>query len=799
MNVRDFRIGWRLLIKEPAYSGAVIAGLAIGLAVCVLLLGFVRYSFTYNAHVHDNEWIFVVKERRNALPRPEWRARAPSALHGIALSSGPGIDATRATLVEVAARSGASMTTLALRVVDPNYLDFFGKRALDGDAGAALARPDALVLSRSKAQQLFGRVDALGRVLHIDGVPFEVKAILEDEPGNTTVGFDALVGRGKHSWDAPPSTGPIEREWTAAPELYVKLPAGAGEGAAAALTAVMQDAVTGQRDARLPAAWRERLGGARLTDISLARLADVYFDESLLRSRAGAQYGNRALVIALGGLALLILALASTNYINLAAVRTVARQREIGVRKVLGAGPAQLASQFIAESLLVCLLATLAGLGLAWLAAPLFGELVHRPMGGMLDATLCAGALALGALTGVLSALYPAWIALRLPARDTTRGRAGSESASALQLRRLVTVFQCGTAIALIGVTLAVGWQADYASDFHPGFDAAPVLVLSLPDDTKEPIANAFRAELEHLPQVEGVAAISEAVGRDGFKLTQVVRLTSGGSMGIEIKPVSANFFALLGVRAQVGRVFDKQRDLPGTTNIILNAMGARAFGFDRPEDALGRIVDGDKQIVGIAPDLRYRTLREKPEPMMYLMNPAQPVLLIRTAGNRTAVTANIAGLWQRHFPEALFDIVPAATVFANNYNEDRRLGKILTAASVVATVLAAFGIYVLSAYSVKRRAREIVLRKIHGATQGDIGRLVVREFVVLLSVGALIGVPLALLAIERYLSGFVERAPMGAWPAMVALACVAVVAMAAIVRHTLVAMRMFPATALRA
>ena len=794
MKVRDFRVGWRLLINEPAYSGAAIAGLAIGFAVCILLLGFVRYCFTYNAHLKDSEHVVVVKERRNFLPRPEWRVRGPAALKRVALASGPGVAATRSQTVEVAARYGGHVTQLELRVVDANYLAFFGKQTLAGDAGAALTRPDALVLSAAKALQLFGRADALGLVLHIDGVPFEVTAIIEDEPGNSTVGFDALLGPGKHSWDAPPQENPVEPEWRELHQLYIKLPTGADP---AALASLLQDAVARQVDARAPPAWRARAGGKPLTDIAVTRLSDVYFDEGLLHSRAGGQYGNRPLVIALGALAILILLLAGTNYVNLAAVRTMSRQREIGVRKALGAGPGRLAGQFIAESLLVCLLATLAGLVLAWLATPLFGELVNRPMAGLLDAQLCAGALALGALTGLLAALYPAWFAWRMPVGETLNERSGAESPGALRLRRMVTVFQCGAAVCLIGLTVAVFWQADYASSADPGFDPAQLIVVTLPAEPDSVTAQAFQTELGRLPQVGGVAAISEAVGRDDNTLVQSLT-HNGAALKMEIKPVSANFFALIGVHAEIGRVFKAGLDLAGSSNVILNAAGARALGFARPEQAVGRFIDGDKLVVGIAPDLRYRTLREKPEPMMYVMNAAQPVLLVKAAGDRGAAMDALALLWQRHFPNAVFDAVTADRVFAANYSEDRRLGKILTVASVIATVLAGFGIYVLSAYSVKRRAREIVLRKIHGAPRAAIARLVLREFIVLLALGAAIGMPLALFAIERYLSTFVERAAMGAWPALAAFCCVAAVAAAAIARHTLRAVRLLPAIAFR-
>ncbi|MET0857770.1 MAG: FtsX-like permease family protein, partial [Telluria sp.] len=162
------------------------------------------------------------------------------------------------------------------------------------------------------------------------------------------------------------------------------------------------------------------------------------------------------------------------------------------------------------------------------------------------------------------------------------------------------------------------------------------------------------------------------------------------------------------------------------------------------------------------------------------------------------AARAQIETLWARHFPNDLLEIVPAGAVFAQNYSEDARLSKILASASLVATALASFGIYVLSAFSVKRRSREIVLRKLHGAGRGDIGRLMAREFVVLVGIGALAGLPLAWIATERYLSGFSERAPMGFWPLLWALACVGVVALAATARHTLAAVRISPALALR-
>jgi hypothetical protein len=792
MKLRDFRIGWRLLVREPAYSSAVVLGLAVGFAACFLLLGLVRYSYTYNAAIAGSDRIYAVKERRNMLPRPDWSATAPAPLVAVATRSGLEVDATAAKTFDLTARIETRFVPLPLAVADANFLDFFGVRPLEGDARAALSRPDALVLSRSTAVKLFGQPHALGRLLHIDGAPFVVRAILPDMPANTSVNFDALVGAGTHSW-APP----VKRagaEWFERTAVYIKAAPGVNPGA---LHGVLQETVSRERDAPLAA----RFGlpaGQRLTDIAIVPLSRIYFDPDLLAGRGGARYGSKFAVAGLAALAVLILVLAAANYVNLAAVRTIGRQREIGVRKALGVTGARLAWQFIAESLVVALLATVAGLLVAWLALPLFSDLVNRPLGGMFSPAVCGAMLALGALTGLLSGLYPAWLALRLPASITLQGRGNSENASGLRLRRVLTVFQVGVAIGLVAATVAVGWQARYASHADPGFDPAPLMVLTLPGDPASSAAHAFQAELARLPGVAGVAPVSEAIGRDGMKIVGRFRRPGQEPVSMEIKRIGPAFFQVHGVSPLAGKLFDPKQAVAPGAGVVLNARGAAALGFASPEAAVGQMFDEDNRIIGIAPDLRFQTLRVAPGPIVYQLDPQQSVLTVRAQGDLRAVRAAVEALWPRHYPNDPPDIEAAASVFAENYSDDLRLAKLLAAASVVATALASFGIYVLAAYSVKRRSREIVLRKLYGANGADIGRLLGREFARLVALGALVGLPVGWLGIERYLAGFVERAPMGQWPLAGALALVALVALAATWRQARTAVRMSPALALR-
>jgi putative ABC transport system permease protein len=793
MTLRDFRIGWRLLLKEPGYSMAVVGGLAVGLAVCFLLLGFVRYCFSYNEAIADSEQIFLVKERRNFLPRPDWVAAAPPPLRDIATASGPGVTATSAKSFELAARIDNRILPLTVQVADANFLDFFGIKAVAGDARAALARPDALVLSREMAVKLFGHGDAIGKRLQIDGATYEVHAILADMPANTSVSFDTMLGVGAHGWDKP-SARP-GAEWSRRASVYVKAPPQVN---AAGLADLLQQAVTRERDAKLPAAWRKTANGRPVTEIGITRLSDIYFDGDLLAGRSGARYGSRTALAGLAALAVLILMLAGANYVNLAAVRMLGRQREIGMRKVLGVSGTRLAWQFVAESLVVSMLATLAGLLLAWLALPLFSTLVNRTLSGMFSPLSCAAMLLLGAAVGLLSALYPASLALRQPVASSLQGRGNGETAHGLAVRRALSVFQFAAAIGLIAMTLAVSWQTRHASGADPGFDAAPLLVMNLPEKRAAAAGQAFRAELARLPGVSGVTAMSEAVGRDGNKIVVLVNRPGREPVRLEAKMVSPDFFQVYRVAPLAGRLFDPALDGPGSMSVVLNAGAATALGFASPQAAVGQMYDLQRRIVGIAPDLRYQTLRQTPEPMAYGIDLEQDVLTVRANGPVAPVRQQVEALWTRHFPNDLLDIGPAGAVFAQNYSEDARLAKILASASLVATALASFGIYVLAAYSVKRRSREIVLRKLHGAAAGDIGRLMAREFGVLVGAGALAGLPLAWLATERYLASFAERAPMGAWPLLCALACVGAVALAATARHTLVAVRMSPALALR-
>jgi len=253
------------------------------------------------------------------------------------------------------------------------------------------------------------------------------------------------------------------------------------------------------------------------------------------------------------------------------------------------------------------------------------------------------------------------------------------------------------------------------------------------------------------------------------------------------------------------GRLFDSSIERDENPAVaVINGTAAHAYGFASPEAALGQLIEqatGERKgwkIIGIAPDIRHQNLREVVQPIVYLLNSkGNRTLTVKTSGDVTQLEHDIASLWQKKFPTLAPEIRSEQNVFAEIYVDDLRLAKMMAMASLIALGLAAFGVYALSAKNLLRRRREIALRKLYGATRQKIARLVGHDFVGLIAIGALVGLPIAGVVIAHYLSGFVERAPMGIWPLVVAFLLVVVAALGATFRHILIAMRMTPVQAL--
>lgn len=825
MKLQDFRVGLRILAKDPVYSLVSILGLGVGLGVCLLLLSYARYCWQYNAHVPDADNVYIVKQRDNLALGTPWYDQAPLLLLAAAKTA-PGVTGASGYVgwFPITAEVDGQLRKLRSLTALPGFAEMMGLRAIKGDLNEALSRPDGIAITEATAIRLFGTSDVLGRtlLLRLSAVDenrstARIAAILRNPPANTTIPFEALNGPNL-SLIPPPMRDQLLGESAWSGYLLVRVQPGTSPEA---VSEVLQRAIDqAPSTQKIPPEMKDRLGNRKVMDISLARLRDAYFDREVATNFLSipVERGDATVVAGLVAVAILVLALAAVNYVNLATIRVIRRQREIATRKVLGASNSRLARQFVAESLLVSLLATATGFVLACIFLPAFSELMSRDLEGMLSLANIATALGIGSTLGLMTAIYPAWIAFGVRPSLMLMGRPDTESVRSKHLRQALSVLQVSAAMGLASFTLAISWQARFAIDASPGFDPAALLVFDLPTavSAREEKPRGLMAELSQRPEVAGIAVSNDPVGRSQERWSTEIKREGRDAVIMDVKSVSTNFFQEYGIRPVAGRLFEPTLDQEADpVPIVINALAARQLGFASAELALGqallfKTVENDvpvlitKRIVGIAPEIRFSSLREAPRAIAYQLWGRGSgagwggTLTVRASGSIAAAERAARETWPKYFPNSVLEIKAAKEIYAANYADDASLAKLLTLSTAIAMIIAAFGVYVLATDAVQRRTKEIALRKLFGTRRRDIGKLLAKEIGGVILLSAVVALPLAALAIGRYLAVYTERTPLAFWALVFALLASLVIAAFAGARQAWIAMTLKPAVALR-
>jgi len=825
MKLEDFRVGARILAGDPAYSVVSILGLGVGLGVFLLLLAYARYCWSYNAFIPDADNVYIVKQRSNLELGTPWYDQAPLGLVGVAKTI-PGVKSATAYVywLPLTVATGGQLRKLGSLTVEPGFAEMLGLRAIKGDLNEALSRPDTFAITEKAAIRLFGTSDVLGRTvqLRLSAVDenrslARIAAIVRDPPANTTIPFETL--NGPHLGLIPPVLR-NELLGTSGWMAYLLIRVQPGTSVTSVTNVLQQAFEHSPLTQKIPPEQKARLGERPVREFKLAPVREAYFDREVATDWLSlpVDRGDSTMVASLVAVAFLILVLAAMNYINLATIRVVRRQREIAMRKVLGAGNTRLAWLFLAESLLVSLLATATGLLLAQLALPVFAGLMNRDLDSMLSPQNLGIALILGLVVGLTTALYPAWIAFGVRPSLMLMGRPDSETLGSKRLRQVLSVIQVTVAMALASYTLAISWQARFAMNASPGFDPAPLLVFDLPKGvvTGDTQVRGLIAALSQRPEVAGVVESTDAVGRSQQSNSTQLQREGHEAVTVDVKTVSPNFFQQYGIRPAAGRLFDPASDPEGhqkgdQSPLVINQIAARQLGFASPGQALGQTLlfrtagNGGpafitKRVIGIAPEIRFHSLREKPGAEVYEVSYGEGITLsIRASGSIAAAERAAQAVWPQYFPNSVLEMRPAREIYAANYADDARLAQLLRFSTFIAMLIAAFGIYVLAADAVRRRTKEIALRKLFGTRRGAIGKLVAKDIGAVILLAAVIALPVSALAIARYLAAFSEQTPFAFWSLGIALVFAVVTAALAAARQTWTAMILKPAIALRA
>lgn len=815
-----WRSAWRQLRAEPGPAALVIAGLALGLALALLTASFLQDTLWPDGELPEGERLvaFEFRARGPGGITTEWQGGVPTVPLAAALrDSGAPLGAmSRVLFTQLPAhatddKGQQRSARLSIMLADADMQELFGLRPLAGDLRAALSTPEGTALTARTAEKLFGTAQALGRTFTIslppmsDGSPagqftLTVKAVLPNPNLNGTLVVDDAIS-GFHAPAAKAYLKLQESWYQANGRLFARLQPGATPAQVSALAQRLFD------QQPLPPGFPTDFlkGGGKAAYVRALPVADMGLH--------GAGSPQRRLQLgSLAAAAAGVLALAVINFINLWSVRTLRRQREIGLRKSLGAGAPQLALQFFVEAAVVAGLAGVLGLLLAWWATPWAEVLMQRQF----HAPVLSPAMA--ALTGLLcvsiaavSALPLAHIALRVRPAESLAGRNHSEGATSRWLRRLMTTLQFGAAALFATLALTVLWQASHAGVMSRGFDVQDRVAIDLPWWSQPAQTAALVAEVRRWPEVIAAAAADDVPGRDFSSWYGEFAGPGGRSVslrtGVEFTP---GYLQVYGMRVIAGRLSADHVSEVAQRAIVLDRSGVRALGFASPAAAIGQSLGAGANIdagqpvtvVAVIDDIRLEGPRspQQPHGIRPVAERAGGVLAAHSRDPR-ATRVKLTALIRERFPDAQAEALPVRDMLLQKVVDDERLGRLIAMTGLVALWLAAVGIYALAAYTLRRREREIVLRKLHGAGAGAVVGLLVREFAGVLGVACVVALPLGAWLSQRYIADFVERAPVGpgsVWVLLAAVLLLAAVTALAVARHLRAALALRPLRALQ-
>jgi len=773
----------RNFLRSKTFSFVNITGLAIGMASALIILLWARNEMSYDLFHEKKDRIYQVLSRGSFDGKPAIWPNTPMVMGPVLKKEYPQVEEmTRMNWVGAFVLSnGDKHLQTQGYLVDTGFLRIFSYPLLQGDPRTALNNPHSIILTETSARKLFGTTDVLGVTMRVDSVPdFTVTGVLKDMPSNTRFSkMEYLV-----PWSYTKEVKWEESSWAKGSiATYVLLRPGVSEQQADRLFGhiITAHAPDVKNDVFLHPLWKWRL----YSGFESGKNAGGYIEQV------------RMFII----IAAFILLIACINYMNLSTARSEKRAREVGIRKVVGAGRGSLVGRFIGESLLMAILAGVIALLIVQPVLPYFNRLVEESLSvPYRDAGFWIGIAGFILLTGLLAGSYPAFYLSGFRPIQVLKGHF-KVGAALVAPRKILVVVQFTTAIAFIICTLVVYRQLMFVKQRDTGFDKGNLAFVYIKGDIAKNYP-LIKGELVSRGLVTSITRTNSPV--TDIWSTDDSYEWKGKDPGIRSFfckfTADKNFVQTIGLKLVAGRDIDIQAYPTDSTAILLNEAAVRSMGLTNPVGQTVKNSDGPKHIVGVVGDFVPGSPFSQIPPIIIEGPKAMGLgtITFRLNDKARGALAKVSSIFTKYNPNYPFRYYSVEDSYAERFEGERHFGVIAVIFSGLTIFISCLGLFALAAYMAENRIKEIGIRKVLGASVPRLTALLTKDFLLLVFISFVIASPLAGWAMHAWLQDFSYHTNIGIWVFVIAGGLSFVIALGTVTWQSLKAALTNPAKSLR-
>jgi putative ABC transport system permease protein len=761
------KIAFRNILRHKGFSLINILGLAIGMAVCIIIMQYVSYENSFDKFHENYENIYRVKF--NIYKHGELIVECAAAVPAV----GPAMKDNFPEVLEycrafpvggIMAYGEKKFREDDIQVVGPSFIKLLSFPLIKGDPETALDGPNKTVLTESTAKRFFGEEDPIGKTITWNGdMDFEVTGVCVDVPENSHIKFTFLVSHAtiREFWGDAVDTAWGWYDYN----TYVLLADGTDPKEFDKKFDVWLEKENGEE-------WAKR--DSRY-EFPLQPIESIHLYSDLLQESEPAENGDGTAVKFLTIIALFILVIAWVNYINLSTSKAMERAREVGIRKVTGANKTTLIKQFLIESYLINIIALVFAFVLMEISVPYFKNLTGSNMtpANLINSGMWIWLVVTFIVGSVLSGLYPAFVLSSYKPVLVLKG-SWSSSAQGSLLRKFLVVFQFAISVALIAGTIIVFKQLSYLRNQELGINIDQTFVLKSPEvfagDSLRTVAReTFRQEVKSLADVKSFTVSTNVPGVEIF--------WGQGSLSEDQKEEDAEVMYLAGIDHEFIDAYDLpllagSNFTPGAGDMaesLVNRAAVKRYGYNQPEEIIGKYIYISRdtmRVVGVIENFNQMSLKTNIIPLAFpLVTEREGFYSMKvSASNVQSTIRQIKQKWEDIFPGNPFDYFFLDDHFNMQYAKDIQFGKVFGIFSGLAIFIACLGLFALASFSAIQRTKEIGVRKVLGASVNSIVKLLSKDFLKLVIIGIVIAIPITYFIMNSWLQSFAYRITIGWW-----------------------------------